>query len=318
MEILPHALAVWVIVALQVGAQHPQVLRLQRDDAAGQLGVEADGKRLFCYQYGVQEPLPHYWPIFSPTGKVLTVQQTEPYPHHRSFWIADHVRAADSEAVDFYHWTKNTTTQDSTISDLRHRIRHLSFARVEVENQRAYIEADLQWLVDGEQPIMDERRSLRVVALGAGEYLLDLTWELRAAHGPLQFVSDQVHYAWPFVRMHPSFSGQQGGTIVNDSGQRGQAATDGKAALWIDYSNDVDGLTEGLALMWYPDGQTHSWLTREYGTFGPRRSAAKHGTKFTLAAEEVLQGRVGLLIHRGDAALGRVAERYQQYIKDQL
>jgi len=90
----------------------------------------------------------------------------------------------------------------------------------------------------------------------------------------------------------------------------------GPTAKWVDYSNTVDGETEGLAVMVYPDGAPHQWLTRMYGTFGPRRIDRFNGTKFTLQPGERLKGRVGILVHRGNAEAGRVAERYQTYIED--
>ena len=89
-------------------------------------------------------------------------------------------------------------------------------------------------------------------------YFLDLTFKLTAPTDDVTFLSDWVHYAWPFVRMDPIFSGQQGGTITNSEGATTQAKTngqvaDGKAAKWVDYSNTVEGETEGLAIFSHPE-----------------------------------------------------------------
>lgn len=300
------------------GAEPSPEVRLQQDDDAGKLAVMVDGVEIMAYQYGPQYALPHYWPIRSPSGKLLTVQHPQPYPHHRSLWIADHVRAADAPAVDFYHCWKNHVTSEQRESGFRHFIRHHRFGTVQSDGRRGLVEAELQWIVDRSRPILHEHRTLRVVALDGGEYFVDLAWELGASYGDVRFVSDEVHYAWPYVRMHPQFSGEKGGTIVNDVGKTGQEATDGKTAKWIDYSNTVDGTTEGLAVMLYPDGKPHKWLTREYGTFGPRRADQFSGTQFTLQSGKRLKGRVGILIHRGEADSGRVAERYQQYVEGRL
>jgi hypothetical protein len=118
--------------------------------------------------------------------------------------------------------------------------------------------------------------------------------------------------------MHPQFSGQQGGTIITHDGRTGQKQTNNQHAKWIAYHNTIDGETEGLAVFVYPDGHRHRWLTREYGTFGPKRREALNGGGFTLEKGESLSERVGILIHQGDAKSGNVAERYQQYIKGQL
>lgn len=296
----------------------PPSVQLQQDQAAKKLVVLVDGRPALAYQFDNEFALPHFWPVRSPSGKLLTVQRPDPFPHHRSLWIADKVQAADGPAVDFYHSWKNLRTPSEPADGFRHFIRHQRFGELKTEGSTANVEAELQWIVDDNKPVLDEHRRLRVVALGDGEYFLDLTWKLTASDGDVKFLSDKVHYGWPYVRIHPQFSGEQGGVITNDRGQHGQAETNDQTASWIDYSNTVEGETEGLALFIYPDDESHRWLTREYGTFGPRRSEKFSGTKFTLRSGESLQGRVGILIHRGDAKSGQITERYRQYIEDQL
>ena len=290
------------------------VVQLRSDDVAEQLAWVVDGREVLVYQYGAKYALPHYWPVRSPSGKLLTIQNPEPYPHHRSLWIADHVQFENAPAVDFYHCWKNYRNPDQSESGFRHVVRHQRFGQLMTDGAIASVQGELQWVIDQTRPVLDERRTLRVIALGDGEYFIDLSWKLTAAHGPVAFVSDRVHYAWPYVRMHPQFSGEQGGAITNDSGLTGEAGTNGKVAKWIDYSNTIEGDAEGLAVFIYPDGDDREWLTREYGVFGPRRPESYNGTKFTLKSGESLSGRVGILVHRGNAASGRVAERYRQYI----
>ncbi len=179
---------------------------------------------------------------------------------------------------------------------------------------RAEIVAELVWESDG-QPVIDERRELVVHSLGGGEYLLDLTWTLTPSSGDAHFVSDDVHYAWPYLRLDPVWSGGQGGKITSDTGATGEEATTMKPALWIDYSNTVEGVTEGVAVFQWPDGADHRWLTREYGCFGPRRPDDRSGRPFTLKPGETLTQRVGVLVHTGDVAGGRVRARYEKYVR---
>ena len=81
--------------------------------------------------------------------------------------------------------------------------------------------------------LLDERRDMRVVALGEGEYFLDITFTLTAAHGDVAFVSDSTHYAWPYIRMNPQFSVQGGGTMTNSEGGVNQKDTHNRVARWI-------------------------------------------------------------------------------------
>jgi hypothetical protein len=169
--------------------------------------------------------------------------------------------------------------------------------------------------MDGRQAMLEERRHVVVQALGEGEYLLDMTFTLFATGGDIEFVSDDVHYAWPYLRLQTRWSGENDGTITASNGATGQEATNLKAALWIDYSNTVEGETAGVAIFQWPDGPEHRWLTREYGCFGPRRPDDRSGKPFMLKKGESIAQRVGVLVHGGDVKTGRIAERYRQYVE---
>ena len=314
----PGRLAVFLaaMAAASCGAK-PEVT-LARDDASGTLAILIGGREAVVYQYGEGLDLVHYWPMRSPSGKNMLVQRTEPYPHHRSFWFADTVRPEGGERdVSFYNalYSGVKTEAGDYVPPFRDRIRHSTFSRVEARGSRAEVESELDWETDGGLVVLEEQRRLVVHSLGEGEYLLDLTCTLTASHGDVLFASDEVHYAWPYLRLDPAFSGDRGGKIISDTGAVGQEATNLKPALWIDYSNSVEGAAEGVALFQWPDGNERRWLTREYGTFGPRRPDDLSGRPFTLKKGEAVSQRVGVLVHRGNVEGGRVRERYGKYIE---
>jgi hypothetical protein len=295
------------------------MIELRRDDTAGRLQVIIDGREAFVYQYAETLDLPHYWPMNSPLAKNMLVQQTEPYPHHRSFWFADTVRLDGGREVSTYNalYTGKETEPKTYGPPFRDHIRHIAFTRMESGEGRAVIDAQLLWEMDGRKAMLEERRHMIVQALGKGEYLLDIAFTLIAAGGDVEFVSDDVHYAWPYLRLQTRWSGENGGTITASTGATGQEATNLKTALWIDYSNTVEGETAGVTIFQWPDGQEHRWLTREYGCFGPRRPDDRSGKPFTLEKGESITQRVAVLVHSGDMKTGRVAERYQQYVEGQ-
>ena len=288
-----------------------------RDDAAGTLSVLIGGREAIVFQYGPSLDLAHYWPMRSPSGKNMLVEKTEPYPHHRSFWFADTVRPKGGERdLSFYNalYSGTKTETGDYVAPFRERIRLVSFPKVEAKNDRAEIVAALAWETNG-QPVIHERREFTVHSLGGGEYLLDLAWTLTAPAGDVAFVSDDVHYAWPFLRLDTAWNGEHGGRITSDTGATGQEATNMKPALWIDYSNTVEGVAEGVAIFQWPDGREHRWLTREYGCFGPRRPDDRSGKPFTLKKGDSLAQRAAVLVHKGDVTSGRVRERYAKYVK---
>lgn len=314
-------IAGFALVAVLLGLGHaaradaPDArVAFQRDDDAGQLTVLVDGNEAMAYQYGEEVDLTHFWPLRSPSGKNMLTQKSDPYPHHRALWFADTVQLAGRRKASFYNALYSGENRKPPFKD---RIRHATFAALQSGDVGTYREK-LVWTMDRDVPVLDEQRDVRIVPLGDGEYLLDLTFTLTAAHGDVTFVSDAVHYAWPYLRINETFNGEHGGTITNDRGQTGQKQTNMQPAKWVDYSNTVDGTAEGLAVFQWPDGQTHRWLTREYGTFGPRRPDPQSGKPFTLKQGETLSQRVGILVHRGDVEAGRVKERYEQYVKGEL
>jgi len=299
----------------------PQAVTLHRDDKAGRLAVKVDGREALVYQYARTLDLPHYWPLNTPGGRNMLVQKAEPYPHHRSFWFADTVRPKDGREASLYnayYSGRDIAPPSKYEPPFKDRIRHLDFARLEAKGGWAVIEARLVWEMDGGRPLLEERRTTTVHALGRGEYFLDLVFKLTAMDDEVEFRSDDVHYAWPYLRLEKRWSGEGGGSIVSDTGAAGEAGTNMQVAKWIDCSNTVEGETAGVAVFQYPDGANHRWLTREYGCFGPRRPDGVSGRPFVLLKGGTIRQRVGVLVHAGDVQSGRVAERYDHYVKDML
>jgi hypothetical protein len=279
------------------------------------------GQQALVYVYGKDVDLPHFYPLRSPSGKSMTVQQTEPYPHHRSFWFADTVQLAGQRQVSFYNALySGAGDKKAPKPPFRDHIRHVAFTEQKTRAGQGELGFKLIWeMDDGQTPVLDETRTMRVVALGGGEYFLDLTFAVKASHGEVTFKSDAAHYAWPYVRMNSDFNTNGSGLLVNSEGATGQAGTHEQAARWVDFSRTGVSDPEGLALFSHPSNpQPHTWLTRDYGCFGPRRAAARHGKPFTLKPGETLTTRCGVLVHKGDVKSGRVAERFQTYASGKL
>jgi len=308
--------SIMLLPAARCGGETPARIELQNDPEAGNLRVSMDGREILVYQYADDVDLPHCWPLRSPSGKNMLVQKTEPYPHHRSFWFADTVRLDGGREVSTYNafYSGRKRGENDFAPPFRDHVRHLSFRRLEAIGDEAVVEADLVWEMDVDRPVLNESRRMTVRALEDGEYSMEMTFVLTAVCGDVEFVSDDVHYAWPYLRVQTRFSGERGGVITSDTGAAGQEATNGETALWMDYSNTVEGITEGIAVFQKPDGEEHRWLTREYGCFGPRRADARSGRPFTLRKGDSLSQCVNILVHRGDAVTGRVAERYRDWI----
>ena len=107
--------------------------------------------------------------------------------------------------------------------------------------------------------------------------------------------------------------------MVNSAGGVNEKGTHDKPARWVDYSNTVGGVAEGLTVFSAPENDhPHRWLTRDYGAFGPRRAEPRNGKPFTLKQGETMRQHVGILVHSGNVNTGRVKERYEQYVGGKL
>lgn len=303
-----------VLLASGCAVSPARVLVLARDDDQGCVTVRCRDHDIVGWCYRSDLAIPHWYPLRSPSGKDLVIEHPDPYPHHRAMWIADKVQLGDGPIVDYYHCFKNQVDPDDAGKGYTAAIRQLDLPVCELRDGKAVIHSRLQWSTES-TPVLDDERTMVVTPLPDDEALLDLTVTLRASYGPVTFHSDAVHYAWPYLRVHPQFSVEHGGRLIDDVGRSGQAATNDRYANWMDYSNTVDGVTEGVAVFLPQDGQWHKWLTRDYGCFGPRRPDAESGTRFSLAKGESLAGRVRIFVHRGDVHDGRVAERYRDYVE---
>lgn len=303
-----------------VGIAQPTI-EFKTDEARSQMQILIGGQEAVGYVFGTNVDLPHFFPLRSPSGKSMTVEQTQPYPHHRSFWFADTVQLEGQRQASFYNALYSGRGDEKNPQPpFRDHIRHAAFTSQRSGNGQAELDAKLVWeMEDGKTPVLDEARHLRIVALGGGEYFLDLRYMLTASYGEVTFRSDAVHYAWPFIRLNDDFNTKGGGELVNSEGQTGQTNTNMKVARWVDFSLARAKEAEGLAMFSHPaNDHPHVWLTRDYGCLGPRRGEAKSGKPFLLKKGESLQTRVGVLVHRGDVKLGRVAERFQAYAAGKL
>ena len=318
------AMVALVVVSGSVHAAEKRI-KLEEDTDKGELAVLVDGREAFVYQYGPDEDIAHYWPVRSPSGKSMTVQHPEKYPHHRSFWFANKVKLLGQGVAECYNawYTKDKNTDWSC--PFRDRIRHKKFVEPEKvsllpeddKDESRNIAMQLVWEKDWDTTVLVETREMQIIPLEDGEYLLDIVFEVTASEGDVAFVGPPNHQAWPYIEMNSNFDVNDGeGKIVNSKGGINRNGTNGKFAKWVDYSAPAAEGWEGLAIFSHPDNNMpHRWLTRNYGCFGPCRIDKRHRQHFTLQEGESLTRRVGVLVHRGNAESGDVAERYEQYVQ---
>lgn len=316
------AFCAFTVAALAADVPPATITHQPGANAAGTIQFKAGDQLALVFNYGPDVDQPHFYPVLSPSGKSMTVQRTEPYPHHRSFWFTDTVRLKGQRRASFYNGWYTRADTNKTTGPFKDTIRMLPETfKVTPGPDGAQVATWKQvWEMDfGKTAVLDEAREVRFVPLGEQEYLqeyfLDLKFTLTAAHGDVTFESDDVHYAWPFIRMSTDFNTNSGAMLTSSAGGKGQAGTNMKPAEWVDFSKPAEGLT----MFSHPSNPgPHSWLTRDYGCIGPRRVDAQSGKPFTLKQGESISTRCGVLVHRGDDVTGKVSARFRAWCEGKL
>lgn len=269
------------------------------------------------YHFEKHAPRPYLWPLLGPGGRRMTrnfpmedlAHEEKDHKHHRSLWTA----------FDEVNGTNNWSEEEG-----HGHTRHERFLNVQEGAVFGGFTAQNNWTSEEDKPILREERSLRLYNVGDDYRLFDydITW--RAEFGEVTF-GDTKEAGVLAVRVATSMDGARGGTIENSEGGVGEAACWGHQAAWCDYSGHVDGEVLGIAIFDHPNNPNFPtrWHVRDYGLFAtnPLSKAAFDAgaaTPFVLKNGEDVTFYYRVLLHRGAAKQGRVAEFYRAFSQPPL
>jgi hypothetical protein len=306
--------------------------------AKDHLDYEIAGQLVGRYQIGPKVAKPYLWPLFAPGAVAITrAWPMEPagpggstdHPHQKSAWfchgdvipegieLKEKVRGV--KGVDF--WSEAKGHGLIVCTEVGKPITGPSHARVDTKNE---------WQTAGGTKILDESRTLHLYDLGKG-WLFVFDVDLHASVAPITF-GDTKEGSFG-VRVNDAITadkpGQNGrakglGKIENADGKMAEKDCWGRLSAWCDYSGRINEQTVGITIFDDPKNLSRAcWHVRGYGLmasnpFGRERSfpAMKDRTDLVrLNQGEHLRLRYGLLLHRGDAHSGQVAELYQRFLQ---
>ena len=319
----------WVIDSLGAGERRQYLVETSGEPGPG-TGVTVEdrdgkvevriGRHLFtAYHYSSQWVRPFLWPVIGPYGDGVTRSypmdpdvpgEKHDHPHHKSVYTA----YGDVNGVD--DWSE---------MEGHGRIVHKGFRQLVSGPVLGVIQSDNEWVSSQGEKVMHEQRTVVFHNLLPNhEKMVDFTIHFRADAGPVKF-GDTKEGGILSVRVATTMdvASGLGGKIENSYGGTNERETWGKPAHWCDYSGPVKDRLVGIAIMDHPANLRHptGWHVRNYGLM-TANCFALHDYKadpsidgsHTLAAGEDLVFRYRLLIHKGDASLGRVAARYHDYV----
>ncbi len=241
---------------------------------------------------------PYFYPVNGPvSGKSVTTETTQPYPHHHSlFFGCDRVNGGN------YWQGRNDAGQ---IISQGPRI-------IEAKGSRVVFEDTCLWRKPGEAPIIRDTRTVTITAPSSKRRIIDFDISLEMLTN-VTFLN--TNHALFSARVVPALSVKEGGTLVNAAGQSGEKATFGQKSPWMDYSGTRDGVAEGIAIFQHPDnpGYPFRWFTRDYGFFSPTPMQWLDGGQLDLPKGERVRLRYRVLVHAGDAREADMVKAFDAY-----
>ncbi len=314
----------WILDGLAAGESRTYTLAegqvagesgVQLNEAAETIAVTLNDRPFTTFRYATSnnkgQYRPYFFPVLGPNGCEVTRGETsevsKDHVHHRSLYVAY------GEVNDVDLWGEGSNSG---------RVVHQGFTQKQGGAVVGRIYTHNNWETQAGDVLMTDKQNFRIYNLSEAAALIDLDLSFIASAGDVHF-GDTKEGGIMSIRVHPSMNASDGGKIENAFGGINEAETWGKRANWCDYSGVVDGTPVGIAVFDHivnPRYPTY-WHVRNYGLMGSNifgggtfeRDPAKDGS-YTLKQGEAMHFRFRVLIHAGDAAVGKVGQKYHDFI----
>ncbi len=337
-----------VLLALLALSSHlPPKASADKAPEASEVSIKANkdsiefyaGKALVTrYVIGPKVAKPYFWPLNAPTGAPLTrpypmskLEEGEKadHPHHKSAWfchgdvipegmkLASKVRGA--LGVDFWSEGKG-----------HGQIVCVKVGEIKQAQGRASVKTYNEWRTAEGEKVLDEVRTIELVSFG-DSWLIRVRSTLVASVVNIVF-GDTKEGSFG-VRVRDVMRADKKGKLVNAEGKEGEGKKSnakregcwGLYSAWCDYSGPTGGGIAGIAIFADPKNSIPTaWHARDYGLLAANPfGRAKSGFPDTKGKKELVKLAKGksltltyaMLLHKGDAREGKVAEAYRRFAK---
>lgn len=281
--------------------------------------IEVNGELFTEYCFS-GAPHVYFYPVLGPGGTPMTRDfpmkksdgEEQDHKHHRSLWFSH----GDVNGVDF--WSEEERAGS---------IRHVKFLETQSGKYAGWIRSTNEWVNTEGGVICTDERVFRVYARPNNERLFDFEVTLFAGNKDLTL--GDTKEGTMAIRLNESLRLKANsfhqkdpvGSILLSGGEKDQS-TWGKRGAWCDYSGFIAGKQVGVAIFDHPHNPRHPtyWHVRDYGLFAANpfgihdfEKKAKGAGNLVIPAGRSLTFRYRFYMHEGDAAAGKVADRYKEY-----
>lgn len=298
-----------VLTSAVWGADGPQVTVTT---APGLVGIRIGDQPFAVYNHSPGLAKPYFEPLRAPGNHVVTALAPFDHKHHKGVWIGvEHVNG-----VNF--WGGKYQQQDAVaVAPAAERIETEKVEVKPADHGAVALHIQNAWQGEDGKAILTENTIVTTYPNRLMVFAITLT----AANGQVKF--EDTKEGFLAIRVAPTMTGKSGGgVIVNADGDTGEEQCWGKTSPWVDYSGPVDGKTMGVALFDHPGNFRKSrYHVRAYGLFAISPFGEKTYSKGKSDAPQIVLEKgdsihvtYGLYVHAGDAAAGKVAEAYSQFV----
>ncbi len=303
----------------------PAFAAVEMKESADKVRVEIDGQLFTEYCFTGASHV-YFYPLIGPGGARMTRDwpmkdtpgEDHDHPHHRSLWFAH----GQVNGVDF--WTEAATHGTKKPKFPVGKIEHEKFIKVQGGEKEGVITDQLRWVApDGSVPLTSVQ-SFRVQA--TPERIIDYSITLTAGEKDVLFGDTKEGTMAMRIAESMRLVGYDkkpgAGKIASATGDV-DGKVWGKKAAWVDYSGPVDGKIVGIAIFDSPNNLRHPtrWHARDYGLFAANPFCEHEMDKaqpagagdFKLEAGKSLTLSYRIILHEGDAAQAKIAERFSEY-----
>jgi hypothetical protein len=300
--------------ALRTAKAEPQTDRVRLDTGESSVSVTVGGELVTRYLFGPARPKPCLYPVVGPFGAGVTrayPQEEQPedstdHVHHRSLWTG---------------WGDVNGSDNWGEEDGAGRVAHRYFETVDSGPVFGRLVALDDWLSADGRSLMQDRVEYRFYRTPPSFRMFDREVTFYASEGPVRF-GDTKEGGIVSVRVASALEVTRTGRIETALGAVNEGEAWGRRAPWCDYSGALPGGCVGIALFDHPSnlGYPTFWHVRDYGlmTANPFGLSAFVGAGAD-GSHQIPEGgrltfRCRVYVHAGNAAQGRVATKYLDWV----
>jgi hypothetical protein len=273
--------------------------KITAERAGNKINITVNGKFFTSYIFSEDEKYPFFYPVNGPvSGGSVTSMRNAEYPHHSSlFFGCDQVNGGN-------YWQEGLE---------RGKIISVNAEIMKEGGDTAIITDECIWSRPGAfSPVKDTRKFIFTMP---SESAIQIDVEIK-----MEMLTDvhikKTNHSLFSARMAADLSVNNGGTMINATGAKGEKETFGKNSPWIDYYGKRGTETEGLAIMQHPSNPWYPspWFTRDYGFMSPTPMYwPEKGEETFMTKGTVLDLRYRVLVHSGDHNQAKIAEGFEKY-----